>query len=439
MESIEFKQADLALMNTNLGEKCETLNTKVNTMKDQIDSDKVRFTEQQQKEFSVIRDEMNHLRTYPAIMTSVSQLDGRENIDFRTYKRNPIEFLERVEEAIARNRENRWPVIKNMLDEYFKNVHDNWWTAIRHEVQNYTEFKAAFRTRYWSESAQNIVRDNISNGKYDPSAGTTMTAYFLGKICVARNLEPTIPEECLITKLAYHFHESISQARLNNQIKTTQAMLALLENHEHERYYQRNRQRIGPYYDRSGPGNNNNNRGNFQNPNRYNDNQNTRPPNNNNQHNGRGDYNHNQQNNTNNQNNNYRPNNNHTNFRPNNNYYRPNNNNGNHRPYNGNNNNNNNNFRRVNYAHASRDNNRRYYYQGRRSYNGTNDRSSSNGERNESGYNTRRSRSSEDQRGSGHEREYRPNNQEESREDNTPHSTERDATNGSPPLNQRRQ
>lgn len=44
MESIEFKQADLALMNTNLGEKCETLNTKVNTMKDQIDSDKVRFT-----------------------------------------------------------------------------------------------------------------------------------------------------------------------------------------------------------------------------------------------------------------------------------------------------------------------------------------------------------------------------------------------------------
>ena len=94
-----------------------------------------------------------------------------------------------------------------------------------------------------------------------------MTAYFLGKICLARNLEPVIPEDCLVTNLAYHFHEGVSQARLTGQIKTIQAMSALLENHEQERYYQRNCQRPGPYYDRSGPGNtynnNNNDRPNY--------------------------------------------------------------------------------------------------------------------------------------------------------------------------------
>ena len=36
----------------------------------------------------------------------------------------------------------------------------------------------------------NIVRDNVSNGKYDASRGTTPTAYFLGKLCLVRHLKP---------------------------------------------------------------------------------------------------------------------------------------------------------------------------------------------------------------------------------------------------------
>ena len=69
------------------------------------------------------------------------------------------------------------------------------------------------RAKYWSESTQNIVRDNICNGKFDTIRGQTATAYFLGKVCLARNLEPRIPEECLVTKLAYHFEQGIARAR----------------------------------------------------------------------------------------------------------------------------------------------------------------------------------------------------------------------------------
>ena len=68
-------------------------------------------------------------------------------------------------------------------------------------------------------------------------------AYLLGKVCLARNLEPKIPEECLVTKLSYHYGEGIARARLCGQIKTIQSMAALLENYEHENYYCRSRHR----------------------------------------------------------------------------------------------------------------------------------------------------------------------------------------------------
>lgn len=146
-----------------------------------------------------------------------------------------MEFLERIKKNLTRNRENRCTTIKGMLDEYFKGMTDNWWTATQHD------FKQLFKAKYWSESTQNIVRDNLWNGKY-PARGIP-TAYFLGKVCLVRNLEPKIPEECLVSKLAYHFEEGIIRARLCGQIKTIQGMANLLESYETENYYRNIRQR----------------------------------------------------------------------------------------------------------------------------------------------------------------------------------------------------
>lgn len=67
--------------------------------------------------------------------------------------------------------------IRSILDEYFKNMTENWWAVTRHDINNYTEFKRPFKVKYWSESTQNIVWDNLCNGKYDPMRGTP-TAYF---------------------------------------------------------------------------------------------------------------------------------------------------------------------------------------------------------------------------------------------------------------------
>ena len=86
----------------------------------------------------------------------------------------------------------------------------NWWTAIRNDAHNYTKFKQIFKNKFWSESIQNIIRDNLYNGRYDSTRGQTLTAYILGKVCVARHQEPRIQEECLVTKISYHFEEGIT-------------------------------------------------------------------------------------------------------------------------------------------------------------------------------------------------------------------------------------
>ena len=76
--------------------------------------------------------------------------------------------------------------------------------------------------KYWSEATQHAVRNNISNGRFDPYLGQSPTAYFLGKVSIARNLEPNIPEECLVTQLAYHYDGEITKSRLSGRIKTIQ-------------------------------------------------------------------------------------------------------------------------------------------------------------------------------------------------------------------------
>ena len=61
------------------------------------------------------------------------------------------------------------------------------------------------------------------------------------RVCLARHLEPRIPEECLVNKLSYHFEEKIVRARRSGRVKTVGAMETLLASYEMEDYYQRSR------------------------------------------------------------------------------------------------------------------------------------------------------------------------------------------------------
>ena len=163
-----------------------------------------RFDNLQGVQLKNLIEDFERMSYRPACSVQHTMLDNRENINFKNYRRNPVEFLERVDECLLRTKENRWTMIKNLLDDSFKEITDNWWSAVRNEITTYEEFKQTFRIKYWSESVQNIIRDNLCHGRYNATHYQSPTAYFLGKVCVACNLEPKIPEECLISKMAHH-------------------------------------------------------------------------------------------------------------------------------------------------------------------------------------------------------------------------------------------
>lgn len=222
-------------------DKFETINRSVGEVRLQVDNNEKKMEEIQQKELINIREELENLRNRPVNFMTNSWKEEKEMINFKEYRKNPVEFLGRIDDFLKKNKINTWNDIRNILDEAFRGMLDNWWIAVRAELTNYEGFIQMFKSKYWSESIQNIIRDNLCHGRYEPNRGQSPTAYFLGKVCVARNLDPRIPEECLVTKLSYHFEEGIIRARLCGQVKSINAMEALLASYELEEYYKRSR------------------------------------------------------------------------------------------------------------------------------------------------------------------------------------------------------
>ena len=87
------------------------------------------------------------IRNRPMQYTVYTYTVGRQprSNQCKDYRRNLLEFLERLEELFNRNRETRWHMVKSILDGGFKNVADNWWTAICNEVNSYEQFKQLFK------------------------------------------------------------------------------------------------------------------------------------------------------------------------------------------------------------------------------------------------------------------------------------------------------
>ena len=65
---------------------------------------------------------------------------------------------------------------------------------------------------------------------------------FPGKGMSSKESGAENPRRKFVTKLAFHYEEGVSRARLGRQIETIQSVAALLEDYERERYYRRSRQ-----------------------------------------------------------------------------------------------------------------------------------------------------------------------------------------------------
>ncbi len=235
---------------------CQEEFTRVNEI---IHTNKNLIEQEYQRDLNQLREDMDRYQNRPICQASGNYNVMKEEIKFINYVRNPMEYINRLTEFIARNRENRWEIIKPIIDDGFKDYRDNWWDATRHDVNNFEDFKKQFKNRYWSAPIQHQVRNVLINGRYDPNKNMSLSAYFLGKVCLARNLEPAIPEESLVNQLIYHYDERIINARSARQIDTIHGITQLLSNFERDDFYRQHRRQLERGQEIIRRNNNNNN------------------------------------------------------------------------------------------------------------------------------------------------------------------------------------
>ena len=91
---------------TDISEQVERVYTTINKVDVQTQENKEKIQGISQRERQM-QEELDALREKPCNNTHIITSKNREVINFRSYRRNPIEFLKRVEELIEKNRETR--------------------------------------------------------------------------------------------------------------------------------------------------------------------------------------------------------------------------------------------------------------------------------------------------------------------------------------------
>ena len=78
--------------------------TTINKIDEKTQENKEKIREISQKE-KQMQEELDALREKPCSSTHIFTNENREIINFKSYRRNPIEFLKRMEELIEKNKD----------------------------------------------------------------------------------------------------------------------------------------------------------------------------------------------------------------------------------------------------------------------------------------------------------------------------------------------
>ena len=78
------------------------------------------------------RQEIELIRNRPSGYHNFPMSENRERLNFRQYKRKPMEFLARIEEYLEKHRGNQWVQNREILDESFREVNDHWSVSYTH-------------------------------------------------------------------------------------------------------------------------------------------------------------------------------------------------------------------------------------------------------------------------------------------------------------------
>ena len=118
----------------NIAGRIELVNNEMTQIKTQVVQHKETIENIKNQEISNMKESIEILQNRPMYLAHHMAPEHKDNINFQIYRGNPMEFLERVDEWFNRIKVTRWNVIKSYLDECFKSINDNWWSAVRNEL-----------------------------------------------------------------------------------------------------------------------------------------------------------------------------------------------------------------------------------------------------------------------------------------------------------------
>ena len=101
-ENRKEAQEELSKVHNQITERCDGMEVAMTNITGQV--------RQSQEEMEVIRNWQTNFMDIPIN-------ENREWLNFRQYKRKPMEFLARIEEYITKHRGNRWINNRELLDE----------------------------------------------------------------------------------------------------------------------------------------------------------------------------------------------------------------------------------------------------------------------------------------------------------------------------------
>lgn len=181
-----------------------------------------------QKVLDHIHNERSSNRGVPGIKISKPTFCGNDR------DANPIDFLEGLEEYFK---------VKQILDDEklilvnacLKHAASNWYSNVRHMVNNYGDFKRLFTEEYWSSDTQLVTwRQCLALEKI--ANNLSYREHFVTWWCKLRRIDfHKLTEPEIIRMIAYHYPGCVRVQMLTVAEGTVSAVLKLLEEEEQHR------------------------------------------------------------------------------------------------------------------------------------------------------------------------------------------------------------
>lgn len=156
--------------------------------------------------------------------------DGNKEVRYDGTDPYPMEFLKELTEE----KEKYWEGGEvKWIGQHLEKDASIWWRIVKDQIRSFDEFVDVFTEKYWSTDRQELARDNLEYGRYDPRGKLSSVQYLEQKILEFKQLTPAIPEKLLVRKLAKHFGRNIQIAAITRGIVSVTTLANVLTEYDY--------------------------------------------------------------------------------------------------------------------------------------------------------------------------------------------------------------